>query len=462
MSTGKPTDVVIRDVELSFESVPYRSPLKFGGRIVSDGWLMNTRVTVENTLGKTAHGYGSMPLGNVWAWPSALMEPPQTEAAMRLFAERTAKLYLRCQLSGHPMELEHHLRSHYQGISDEMVQEKETAEAVPVLARLVAASPFDAALHDAWGRLLGINSFNGLSAEYCNADLSHYLDDRFAGEYADQYTLREPVPSLPLYHLVGALDPLTEADVINRPNDQLPVTLGEWIEADQLSHLKIKLNGDALDWDVERVLAIERESEITQTRRGCNEWFYSCDFNEKCDSAEYVVDFLRRIEAASPAAFARIQYIEQPTSRHLDSGNAPNMHAAAAIRPVVIDEALVSWESLLMAREQGYSGIALKACKGQSESIAMAAAAQKFGMFLCVQDLTCPGASFMHSSSLSAHIPGVAAVEGNSRQYCPSANAEWQQRYPELFTVKAGRIQTSGLNGPGLGFRHLREESTDQ
>jgi hypothetical protein len=92
----------------------------------------------------------------------------------------------------------------------------------------------------------------------------------------------------------------------------------------------------------------------------------------------------------------------------------------------------------------------------------MAAAAQKFGMFLCVQDLTCPGASFMHSSSLSAHIPGVAAVEGNSRQYCPSANAEWQQRYPELFTVKAGRIQTSGLNGPGLGFRHLREESTDQ
>ena len=29
------------------------------------------------------------------------------------------------------------------------------------------------------------------------------------GEYLDRYTLRVPQPSMPLYHLVGALDPLT-------------------------------------------------------------------------------------------------------------------------------------------------------------------------------------------------------------------------------------------------------------
>ncbi len=458
MSQGKPTDVVIRDVQIAFESVPFRSPLKFGGRIVSDSWQINTRITVENAAGRSAHGYGSMPLGNVWAWPSAIMEPAQTERAMKQFAEKTAELFLQSGCSGHPLEIEHTLRSQYQGISDGLLQSGAVAEALPVLAQLVAASPFDAALHDAWGRLHQISSFCGLSEEFCTLDLSHYLDEQFAGEFADRYTLQQPVPSLPLYHLVGALDPLTEADVTERPDDQLPVTLGEWIAADQLSHLKIKLNGDNSDWDVERVLAVDRTTAEAQQIRGCSEWFYSCDFNEKCDSAEYVVDFLRRIEEANPAAFARIQYIEQPTSRHLDSGNAPHMHAAAAIRPVVIDEALVSWESLLMAREQGYSGIALKACKGQSESLAMAAAAQKFGMFLCVQDLTCPGASFLHSSSLSAHIPGVAAVEGNSRQYCPSANDAWRARYPGVFTVKNGRIDTSGLNGPGLGFRHLCED----
>ena len=98
------------------------------------------------------------------------------------------------------------------------------------------------------------------------------------------------------------------------------------------------------------------------------------------------------------------------------------MHAAAKIKPVVIDESLVDLESLLLSRELGYSGVALKACKGHSEALLMGAAAQKYGMFLCVQDLTCPGRSFLHSASLSARIPTVAAIEGNGRQYCPLAS----------------------------------------
>ena len=73
----------------------------------------------------------------------------------------------------------------------------------------------------------------------------------------------------------------------------------------------------------------------------------------------------------------------------------------------------------MLARELGYTGAALKACKGQTQSLLLAAAAQKFGMFLCVQDLTCPGASLIHSAGLAAHIPGVAAIEANARQYFP-------------------------------------------
>jgi hypothetical protein len=96
------------------------------------------------------------------------------------------------------------------------------------------------------------------------------------------------------------------------------------------------------------------------------------------------------------------------------------MHAAARIKPVVIDESLVDLESLLLAREQGYSGVALKACKGQTEALLMGAAAQKYNLFLCVQDLTCVGASFLHSASVAARIPTVAAIEGNGRQYCPA------------------------------------------
>ena len=42
------------------------------------------------------------------------------------------------------------------------------------------------------------------------------------------------------------------------------------------------------------------------------------------------------------------------------------MHEAAKFEPVVIDESLLDLESLQLAREMGYTGAALKACKGQS------------------------------------------------------------------------------------------------
>jgi hypothetical protein len=72
-------------------------------------------------------------------------------------------------------------------------------------------------------------------------------------------------------------------------------------------------------------------------------------------------------------------------------------------------------------------------------------------MFRCVQDLTCVGASLIHSAGIAAHIPGVAAIESNGRQYCPEANAGWDERFPGVFTIRDGTMNTALLNGPGLG-----------
>jgi hypothetical protein len=81
----------------------------------------------------------------------------------------------------------------------------------------------------------------------------------------------------------------------------------------------------------------------------------------------------------------------------------------------------------------------------------MAAAAQKHKMFLCVQDLTCPGASLIHSAGLAAHIPGVAAIEANAREYVPDANKPWEAKFPGIFQVRDGMLDTSTLDRPGLG-----------
>ncbi len=291
-----------------------------------------------------------------------------------------------------------------------------------------------------------------LSAEFMNHDLSEYLDEQFAGEYLDQYTLREPKERMLLYHLVGALDALTDQDIDQRIDDGLPETLPEWISADGLTHLKIKLSGDDIEWDVERVLAIDRIAAQAQAARGCDQWVYSTDFNEKCENVEYVLEFLKRVREQSTAAYDRIQYIEQPTSRDLKANPENRMHEAAKLKPVVLDEALVDYEALLLSREQGYTGVALKTCKGQTDALFLGAAAQKFAMFLCVQDLTCPGYSFLHSASLAARMPTVVAIEGNGRQYCPGPNKKWAKQYQSMFEITDGTVGTGVLNGPGLGF----------
>jgi L-alanine-DL-glutamate epimerase-like enolase superfamily enzyme len=234
-------------------------------------------------------------------------------------------------------------------------------------------------------------------------------------------------------------------------DDGLPQTLSGWILYNGLTHIKIKLAGDDLAWDLDRVVRIERTTSEVQTERRVKTWAYSLDFNERCPNVGYLLEFLRRLKEKTPLGFERIRYIEQPTARDLEKHRENTMHEAAKLRPVVIDESLTGLDRLILARELGYTGVALKACKGHSQALLMAAAAQKYKMFRCVQDLTCPGASLAHSVGLAARVPGVTAVEANARQYMPKANKPWEQKFPGIFLVKDGMMRTACLNGPGLG-----------
>jgi L-alanine-DL-glutamate epimerase-like enolase superfamily enzyme len=457
----KSTDVRILEISGSQQPLAYRTPIKFGGRVVRAVTIVDVSVTVKTRDGRTGKGHGSMPMGATWAWPSSVVDDDAALEAMLIFAQQSTLMAAEYRNFGHPLEITHDLSRPYAELAAHIAEGRKLAEPIPKLAQLVASSPLHAAIHDAYGKALGANSYNLLGEEFCNADLATYLTPDFAGEYLDRYTLREPKPRLPLYHLVGALDPLTPGDVTTPIGDGLPETLGEWIARDGLTHLKIKLNGDDLAWDVSRVAAVHKvtveqvaakEIAEAQAKRNCPAWHYSLDFNERCENVDYVLDFLGQLRDRAPAALDRVQYIEQPTHRDLVAHPENKMHKAAAIKPVVIDESLVDLASLQLARELGYSGVALKACKGHSDALLMGAAAQKFGMFLCVQDLTCPGLSFLHSASLAARIPTVAAIEGNARQYCPAGNAGWSEKYPGMFRITDGTLETSVLTEPGLGY----------
>ena len=73
---------------------------------------------------------------------------------------------------------------------------------------------------------------------------------------ADYLVLNRP-NKIPVWHLVGGLDPLDESELTgDEPEDGYPVHLKEWITRDGLDCLKIKLRGNDSEWDYDRLVKI--------------------------------------------------------------------------------------------------------------------------------------------------------------------------------------------------------------
>ena len=445
------TDARIDELTISFQDYLYRAPYKFGGKEVDRVTLLNVRCRLSLRGGKSAEGGASMSLGNVWSFPAPGVDYDVTLGAMKSLTEKIAHITRGFTAYAHPLDVNYALEPEYLKAAAEVTREMKLPLPVPKLCVLVTASPVDAAIHDAFGKLHGRSSYTVCGQDFVRNDLAHYLNRDFRGEYLDQYIARKPAPRVRMYHSVGASDALSAGEVKKAVGDGLPETLEEWIPYNGVTAIKIKLNGADLGWDVDRVAAVDRVTTAAQAKRGFRDWVYSLDFNERCPNVQYVLDFERQLKGKAASAFERVQYIEQPTARDLAANRRSTMFEAAKLRPVVIDESLTGLDTLLLAREMGYTGVALKACKGQTGSLLMAAAAQKYKMFRCVQDLTCPGAALVHSVGIAAYVPGTSALEANARQYVPAANAGWEKKFPGIFIVRDGWMRTDGLDGIGLG-----------
>jgi len=450
VQTPRTTDARIEEIRIDYQDYLYRAPYKFGGKEVDRVTMLYVHCRLRNRAGKTATGFGAMSMGNVWSFPAPDIPYDTTLGAMKSLAEKIGRITRDFTEYAHPLDVNSALEPAYLKAAAETTSEMKLPHPVPKLCTLVTASPFDAAIHDAYGRLHNRNSFTVCGKEFVRYDLGHYLNSEFRGEYLDQYILQTPEPRIRMYHSVGASDPLTAADVKKPLHDGLPQTLEDWIPYNGITAIKIKLNGNDLAWDVDRVANIDRVTTIAQRKRGFSGWIYSLDFNERCPNVQYLLDFEHQLRGKAPTAFDLVQYIEQPTQRDLAEHRQNTMFEAAKLRPIVIDESLTGLDALLLAREMGYTGVALKACKGQSQSLLLAAAAQKYKMFRCVQDLTCPGAALVESVGIACHVPGNSAIEANAREYVPAANAGWERKFPGIFIVKDGYMRTAGLGGPGL------------
>jgi len=448
-----PTDIRIRRVTPYYPFVRARTPLKFGAVVVEATDFCHVCAEVENRRGQVAEGWGAMFLMDMWAWPSAVVEHEQRVEAMRSLNGRLCELFASYDDYAHPIDIFHRLEDDMRRLADEVSREMQLAEPIPFLATLVCASPIDAAVHDTFGNVNEIDTYAGYGRQFMANDLSTYLDKSFAGAYVGDF-VREKMPALvPTFHLVGGLDKLREPEITDDdPRDGLPVSLDQWIRYDHLHCLKVKLKGTDLDWDLARlreVAAIAHEAHEELDLEGL---FFSADTNEQCESPQYCVEMLERLRETDPRTYDELLYVEQPTERDLRAHRF-DMRAVAALKPVIIDESLMTLDDFDLAMELGWSGVALKACKCQSAAVVFACKAERLGIPYTVQDLTNPGIALIQSVGLAAHFNTLKGVEANSRQFFPEASTAEARVHPGVFKLRDGCIDTSSIRGTGLGYR---------
>lgn len=487
----KATDIRVASAALYFLPVRTRVPLKFGPETLTSVTCARARVRVEDRTGRSAEGWGETPLSVQWVWPSTLPYEPRHEA-LKTFCVELARAWTDFDAFGHPLELGWDFqrgplreRLAARSVHGEATRcgaglevEPESARgsgatpsrptageaavggpahadgaALPWLAALVCCSVYDQAIHDAYGQLLGRPVYDTYGPDCLNRDLGEFLEPAagagvsFRHRYPVEFLSSRPPTQLRAWHLVGGLDLLDATELTGaEPRDGYPVLLAEWIRADGLKCLKVKLRGNDAAWDYARLIAVGRIALAHEV-----EWL-SADFNCTVTEPAYVNEILDRLRDEQPRIYGMILYVEQPFPYELERHRL-DVRSVTARKPLFLDESAHDWFQVRLGRELGWSGVALKTCKTQTGAILSAAWAKAHGMTLMVQDLTNPMLAQIPHVELAARVGTIMGVETNSMQFYPEASRAEAEVHPGLYCRRHGVVDRSSVLGAGFGYR---------
>jgi L-alanine-DL-glutamate epimerase-like enolase superfamily enzyme len=454
---GKATDIRTTAAALYFLPVKTRVALKFGPETLTQVTCARARVTVTDDQGRTAEGWGETPLSVQWVWPSSLAYE-EREAALKTFCVELTELWASIRARGHPLELgydflETVLPGWLEGFNQ---RHRRGNDPMPWLAALVCCSPFDLAMHDAYGQLYGRPTYETYHAGFMNRDLGYFLQAApgsrisFAGKYPAEFLALRRAENLVAWHLVGGLDLLDESEQTgSEPQDGYPVLLQDWIRREGLRCLKVKLRGNNPEWDYDRLLKVGRIAVDNGV-----DWL-SADFNCTVTEPRYVNDMLDRLRYDLPRVYGMILYVEQPFPYDLDRHRL-DVRSVSARKPLFLDESAHDWRLIRLGRDLGWSGVALKTCKTQTGALLSACWAKAHGMGLMVQDLTNPMLAQIPHVLLAAHVGTIMGVETNAMQFYPEASRPEAEVHPGLYQRRQGTVELGSVRGSGFGYR-LRE-----
>ena len=412
-----------------------RVPLKFGSETSTGYDTAKVRIVLEDRTGKRACGWGESPLSPAWAYPGNEKFSIRLEK-MRALCRELCLRWQKFPETGHPME-----------IGTAFLETRLPGE-LPELAELTCCAAFDLALHDAYGNLHGVPVYNTYNASYMNRDLySYYGEESFRGLYPEDFFVKKVPDRLPVWHLVGGKDLLDEAELTGtEPNDGYPVLLDDWITADGLFCLKVKLRGNDEIWDYRRLVHVGRIA----LERGINH--LSTDFNCMVQDPAYVNRILDKLLAEHPRIYNLILYVEQPFPYDLEA-NQIDVHSVSARKPLFMDESAHHWKLVRLGHSLGWTGVALKTCKTQTGALLSACWAKAHGMTLMVQDLTNPRLAIIPHIQLAAHIGTIMGVECNAMQFYPEASLAEEKIHPGIYRRRNGVVNLVTLGGNGFGIQ---------
>ncbi|MBL9174962.1 MAG: hypothetical protein JNL10_15595 [Verrucomicrobiales bacterium] len=450
-----PAEVRVVGASLWFLPVTTRVPLKFGSEALTSVTCARARIRIEGRDGRIAEGWGETPLSVQWVWPSPTPYAPRHDA-LKSFCALVAEAWIRFDRWGHPLAL----GSEFTG---EIIPGLRAASgshgsngspgSLPTLAALVCSSPFDLALHDAYGNLWERPVYDTYGRDFVGDDLARFLEPaadsevQFSGKYPDAFLRPRPLGRLKAWHLVGGLDPLSESDLRgDEPRDGHPVLLSDWIRRDGLTCLKVKLRGNDAAWDYDRLVAVGRIGSAHGV-----DWL-TADFNCTVGDPAYVCEILDRLCAEEPRLYGMLLYVEQPFPYELEE-HPIRVHPVSARKPLFLDESAHDWRQVRLGRRLGWSGVALKTCKTQTGALLSACWAQAHGMTLMVQDLTNPMLAQIPHCLLAAHVPTIMGVETNAMQYYPAASDPEAVVHPGLYRRCTGQVSLETVRGSGFGYR---------
>jgi len=455
---GKPTDVQVTAAAITLLPVSTRVPLKFGEEVLTTVVCLRVRLQVCDKNGRTAEGWGETPLSVQWAWPSQTAYQQRLDSLIG-FCEKLKTAWPAYKGTGHPLEIGHDfMRDVLPSLRSDHNASTETDDELPYLAALVANSAFDIAMHDAYGNLHEVDIYDTYNATFMNRDLSGFLEPAknqckaisFSGLFPEDFLVTSPPQRLAAWHLVGGLDPLESNELVGvQPEDGHPVLLRDWIKTDGLQCLKIKLRGNDLKWDYDRLvqvgaIAIETGVESLST-----------DFNCCVREPEYVNEILDRLCVAQPSIYDRLTYVEQPFEYELEHRRM-DVHSVSERKPLFLDESAHDWRHVRLGYELGWTGVALKTCKTQTGALLSLCWAKAHGMQLMVQDLTNPMLAQIPHVRLAAHSGTICGVETNAMQFYPEASVAEEKVHPGLYRRREGQVNLSTISGPDLAIESMK------